>query len=166
MTSSVLQRSLSKPMTAINHALTGSVIGLAVGQPWLAIPAAIVSHYVCDALPHFKANLPDDILLKTRGFRNYLAAEAALCFSLVLALAVFQPLHWVLAAVCAFAAAAPDLLSINKYLLMRKGRRWKPGRYARLASKIQWFERPIGGLVEVAWFVGAIVLLVQFFRGG
>lgn len=152
-------------MTATNHALTGSVIGLVIGEPLLAIPAAIASHFVCDALPHFKPDKPEGELLKSKGFRNYLVAEAGVCFLIVMALAVFQPLHWVLAAICAFAAAAPDLLSINKYLKIRSGKPWHPGRYARFADGIQWFSRPIGGVVEVAWFIGAIVLLVPFFRG-
>jgi hypothetical protein len=151
-------------MTAINHALTGTVIGLLVGQPLLAVPLAVGSHYVCDVLPHFGTGLPDKVVLKSDRYRNYLAVETGLCLLLVVGLAGFRPQHWLLAAICAFAAAAPDLLSINKYLAIRRGRRWQPGRYVRFASRIQWFERPIGAVVEVAWFVAALVIIVPFLR--
>jgi len=151
-------------MTAINHALTGTVIGLVVGQPLVAVPAAIASHFVCDALPHFGSSLPEKVLLKTQAFRNYLLAEAVLCFLLVVSLAVFRPQHWLLAAVCAFAAAAPDLLSARRYLAIRGGRAWRSNRYDKFASGIQWFERPIGAVVEVAWFATAIVIIAPFFH--
>ena len=40
-------------MTATNHALTGATIATLVRQPYLAIPLAFLSHFFCDALPHF-----------------------------------------------------------------------------------------------------------------
>lgn len=151
-------------MTAVNHALTGTVIGLVVSQPLLAVPLAVGSHYVCDVLPHFGTGLSDKVLLKTNKFRNYLIAEAGLCLALVVLLASFRPEHWLLAAICAFAAAAPDLLSVNRYFTIRRGRHWQPGRYTRFASDIQWFERPIGAVVEVTWFVAAVAIIVPFLR--
>lgn len=150
-------------MTATNHALTGAIIGLVVGQPLIALPAAVASHFVCDALPHFGSNTPQKII-KTTGFRNYLIMEVGLCFLLVLLLALLQPQHWLLAAVCAFLAASPDLLWINKYLKARRGEPWKPSSFAKFAGGIQWFQRPIGAVVEVAWFVAAIIILVPFLR--
>lgn len=151
-------------MTATNHALTGAVIGLVVGQPLIAVPAALASHFVCDALPHFWFSLPDEVLLKRKFFPKYLTADAGLCVILVILLAIFQPQHWLLAAVCAFIATSPDLASINQYLKTRSGKSWRPGRYKRLADGIQWFQRPIGAVVEVTWFVAAVIILMSFFR--
>lgn len=151
-------------MTATNHALTGAVIGLVVGQPLIALPAALASHFVCDALPHFKVDLPDKILLKTRGFRDYLVVDAGLCVLLVAILAVFQPQHWLLASICALVATSPDLLWLNRYLKTRRGQHWKHSSFARFAGGIQWFQRPIGAVVEIAWFVAAVIILVPFFR--
>ncbi len=149
-------------MTAINHALTGTVIGLLVGEPLLAIPLAIASHYICDALPHFRVNLPEKVVLKSNLFRNYLVAEAGVCFMLVVLLSVAQPQHWFLASICAFLAAAPDFFLISRYLRVRAGKKWKPGLYAKFADGIQWFERPIGAFVEVAWLVAAIIVILPF----
>jgi hypothetical protein len=153
-------------MTATNHALTGALIGLAVGQPLIAVPAAVVSHFICDAIPHFDfdTDIPEKVKLKTKKFQNYLIAEAGLCTLIVILLAIFQPNHWVLAAVCAFAAASPDLLKINKYMKLRRGQPWKRSRFTKWTDDIQWFARPIGGVVEIAWFIACIALLLPFLR--
>lgn len=147
-------------MTATNHALTGAVIGLVVASP-VAVVLALLSHYVLDVIPHYGSAEPESARLKSSLFRNYLFVEAFLCFLIVVSLAVRQPVHWQLAAVCAFAAASPDLLSIKRYLTVRAGKAWKPTGYFRFASGIQWFERPIGAVVEAAWAVFMLVLLAK-----
>jgi len=55
-------------MTATNHALTGAAIGLLVGEPLIAVPAAIASHFICDALPHYGRVGPDSRRLAARVF--------------------------------------------------------------------------------------------------
>jgi len=130
------------------------------------VPAAVVSHFVCDALPHFDfdVDLPDAVRFKKKSFRNYLIAEAGLCFLLVVILAIFQPQHWLLGAICAFAAASPDLLKINQYVKVRRGQPWKPNTFTKLTDDIQWFAKPAGGLFEIAWLIAAIIILVPFLR--
>lgn len=151
-------------MTATNHALTGAIIGLVAGNPLVAVPGAFVSHFVCDALPHYGSAEPAKKVVKTDGFRNYLLVEAAVCGLLVLVLALTQPAHWWLAAICAFIAASPDFFWINKYRVMRAGRTWHPNAFSRFARDIQWFQRPIGAVVEVAWFIAALIILVPYLR--
>jgi len=148
-------------MTATNHALTGAVIGLVAANPLVALPAALLSHYVLDALPHYHPAMPDEKLYKTLGFKLYLMVEALLCFAIVQFLFFTHPVNWLLAAICAFVAAAPDLLSINQYILIRAGKKWKPNLYTKFASKIQWFERPTGAVVEIVWFICLVIILVK-----
>ncbi len=150
-------------MTATNHALTGAIIGLAVGQPLIAVPAAFASHFVCDALPHYGSAKPEKTI-KTAGFRNYLITDASLCFLLVLILALTRPEYWLLAAFCAFLAASPDFFWINKYVTIRAGRTWHPNAFSRFAVGIQWFQRPVGAVVEAAWFIAAVAILTAFIR--
>ena len=150
-------------MTATNHALTGAAIGLIVGEPLLALPAAFASHFVCDALPHFGAKHPNRII-KTAGFRTYLMLEAGLCFTLVCLLAIVQPEHWLLASFCAFLAASPDLFWLNKYLKISRGKHWKRSAFSTFAGEIQWFQRPVGAAVEAAWFIAAILVILPFLR--
>lgn len=152
-------------MTATNHALTGAVIGLLVSEPMVALPAALISHYICDALPHFGFTEKQKAkILRSNTFRKYLYVEASICVSLVVLLAVLQPRNWLLAAVCAFVAASPDFLSFNRYRKQRAGKKWSPGLYSRFSHGIQWFERPIGAAVELAWFVAGATFLLPFIR--
>lgn len=151
-------------MTATNHALTGAIIGLATGNPWLAIPVAFASHYVLDALPHYASAMPVDEFLRTRFFAILLILDAALCFGLVAALYVIHPEHWLLAAFCAFIATSPDMFWINQYVKTRAHKPWQPGLLSRFASRIQWFQRPIGAFVELVWFIGALTILTALVR--
>jgi hypothetical protein len=151
-------------VTATNHALTGAIIGLVIGEPLIALPAALTSHFVCDALPHYGSSMADKAYLKTVRFRNYLMIDASLCVLLVICLVIFQPQHWLLASVCAFVATSPDLLWLNKYLKARRGQQWKRTAFAKFAGNIQWFQRPIGAIVEAAWFVAAVIILIPFLR--
>lgn len=152
-------------MRAINHALTGALIGFVVAEPLVAVPAAILSHYVCDVIPHYDDNrLSKPAWVASAKFRNLLIVDALLCVTLVGLLAYQHPLHWLLAAVCAFAAAAPDMLSFSMYRDSQRKHRFKLSVYQRFAMAIQWFERPIGAVVEVTWLVAASLLLLPFLR--
>ena len=147
-------------MTATNHALTGAIIGLTIASP-AALPIAFLSHYILDALPHFGWPGDDSGKLKTNLFRNYLFAEAFICFLIVLLLFVAQPTNWFLAAWCAFLAALPDWFSYGRYKKTRLGKPYAPNAYERFAHKIQWFEKPIGGVVEIVWAIAAIFILAN-----
>lgn len=158
-------------MRAINHALTGAIIGIAVGEPLIAIPAAVASHFICDALPHYDGVNQDasahdkKIWLRSRAFKLLLYTDALLCFVLVAILAGMHPVNWLLAAICAFAAASPDFLWIPRYI--NRNRNQKPVKltgFNKFAFKIQWFQRPIGSVVEAAWFVASITVLMPFLR--
>lgn len=149
-------------MTITNHALTGAFIGFVVGNPIIAIPAAILSHFVCDALPHFDVRRPADVWIKTTAFRRLITVDATLCVIIVLILAIARPEHWLLASVCAFAATSPDMLWINRFIETRRGKVWHGSKFMKLAEDIQWFSRPPGAIVEVAWLTGILILLAPF----
>jgi hypothetical protein len=155
-------------MRAINHALTGAIIGLAVGEPLVAVPSALVSHFLCDMIPHYDGVQPGEEnklqWIRSKSFRYMLYADAALCVSLVMVLALRHPAHWQLAAVCAFIATSPDLLYIRRYLQIKARKSVRSSRLVQWTIGIQWFQRPIGAVVEVAWFIGAVALLVPFLR--
>lgn len=40
-------------MTATGHAIIGTIIAAKIGNPYLAIPIAVVSHLVADMIPHW-----------------------------------------------------------------------------------------------------------------
>ena len=155
-------------MTATNHALTGAFIGLAIGNPWMAIPAAFMSHFVCDVVPHYDVpGASKTARLLTKLFLNIqIILGSILCVLIVLILALAHPPHWLLASVCAFTATVPDLLFAPRYLqLIKTGKdpvahNW----FWRFHDRIQWFQEPIGAVVEVAWLIGMVLLLLPFLR--
>lgn len=151
-------------MRAINHALTGALIGLTVGEPAIALPTALASHFVCDAIPHHGKQQPDTRALRSSRFLQILLADAMLCLLLIILLFDRQPGHWLLASTCAFVAAAPDLLWFKRFRSARDRKAWRPNVFDKFAAGIQWFQRPIGVVVELAWFSAAVALLMPFLR--
>lgn len=150
-------------MRAINHAVTGALIGFVIGEPWVAVPAAVASHYVCDAIPHYdEGQTGKAAWIASRRFLWLLIIDALLCVLLVGMLALAHPLNWFLAAGCAFAATSPDFLNIGLFRQARHRGKLSMGWYGRLNTRLQWFQRPIGAVVEVAWGLGMIILLSSF----
>jgi hypothetical protein len=143
-------------LIATNHALTGAFIGLSISSPVIALPVALLSHFICDAIPHFGV---DSSFIKTTVFRNMLVVDAVLCVALVLLLGFAQPNNWLVAALCAFLATSPDLLWVPMYRSAKQGKTYVLKGFHKFASDIQWFERPIGGVVEIVWFITGIFLV-------
>lgn len=152
-------------MTATNHAITGALIGLIVGQPALALPTAFLSHFVCDAIPHYGN---DKLSLRSKNFKRLLVTDAGLCILLVALLALRHPAHWLLAAICAFVATSPDLLWFPRFVAAQRPhqKRAPESKLSRLlgSNGIQWFQRPIGAAVEAFWLLAGLSLLVAFVK--
>ncbi len=147
-------------MTATNHSLTGAIIAASIVNPFVALPLALLSHFVLDATPHFGKGLE---FLATKAFKRMLVLDALLCFGLVVVLAVSGVHRWWIIALGAFIAASPDLFLLNLFRYARAHRLsdWHPNLYTRFAAKIQWFERPIGAAVEVVYAIAAVIVLVK-----
>jgi len=150
-------------MQAINHALTGAVIGLAIDEPLIALPVAFGSHFALDAIPHFGLDVPKETYLASKTLKVLLIADATLCFLLVLLLFVTKPKNWLQACLCAFLAASPDFMWMPKYIRQLRHKKPKsPNRIMRFHSSIQWFQHPIGVVPEIVWFVGMSLVLLTF----
>jgi hypothetical protein len=145
-------------MTATNHALTGAIIGTLLVNPLVAVPLAVVAHFALDAIPHFGRGAE---AMKDTTFAKMLLADATLCVILAGIIAIAHPTHWPWTIVAAFACTSPDLMWAKRYLSAKKsGTVPKPkGPLQAFHSKIQWFERPIGAVVEIAWAGAAIFIL-------
>lgn len=147
-------------MTASNHALTGAIIALAIDKPVIALPMALISHFVLDALPHYddQKRFPHS----SRGFLLRLCADAALTCSLLIFIVTFLPTMWPLVVACALLAIAPDLMWAPGYLRIRDGLQLPAYRSLKKWHKgIQRYERPWGIFVEIAWFVAGLWLLMS-----
>lgn len=151
-------------MTATNHALTGAVIGLSVGNPLIALPAALLSHFVCDAIPHFS---DPKLKVGSRQFANYLACDALGAVGVALFLTILRPDSWFVACWCAFLATSPDLMWAGRFFRAQKSKKKNADTplpthiLARFHSRIQWFAKPVGAVVEYAWAIGTVLLLAK-----
>ena len=145
-------------MTGTNHVLTGTAIGLAVANPMVAIPAAFMSHFVCDIIPHFGV---DDEQMKSKAFSRFLIAEAVISTSIIIALLAYRPEQWFVAAICGFLAFLPDAIWIRKYRTLKAGESFSYTWLEGLLHNIQWYERPKGAFVELAWL---LVMTTVIFR--
>jgi hypothetical protein len=123
-----------------------------------------LSHFVCDAIPHYGN---DAVKLWSHNFLRLLVTDASLCVALVAVLAYYHPIHWLLASLCAFLATSPDLLWIPTFIYgLRNHRSQKQSKMEHLLGPdgIQWFQRPIGAVVEVVWAIGMLVLISPFVK--
>src|SRR5436190_1192178 len=144
-------------MRAINHALTGAVIGVTVSSPWVALPAAFESHFVLDAIPHHDFAKRK---FTTSSFKITLVIDTLLCGLLVASLILWHPQSWLQACICAFLAASPDFMWIPRYVRAQHGIvRKQRNNVLRFHSAIQWFEKPIGWVVEAIWLPLMVWLL-------
>jgi len=129
-------------------------------DPWLAMPIAFLSHFVCDAIPHYDPAIPDGPKrLQSKEFIGVqLVAGSILCFLLVAILTVTKPHRWITAVICAFLAASPDLFWAPRFF--RTLRTHKDNRedylrnpFLRIHSLLQWKTAPKLWVIEAIWFV-------------
>lgn len=141
-------------MTGSNHVVAGALIGAVVAQPATALPLALVSHFVMDALPHYGDNNKHSWL--NRHFHYVLMVDAVLALIFIGALIFLQPANWVLILACGLVAVAPDIVWLPHYIADLRQQERRHGWFARFSKWIQWGERPWGIYLEVIVFVGLI----------
>lgn len=149
-------------MTATNHVLTGAVVAATVREPILAIPVALLSHYVLDALPHFGVSEDSEVRNRSKCFRCVLAADVCLfAAALIVVPIACQRLApaWLLLA-CMLAAFLPDVPWIYRFFQELKAKAPRKRHILNhLHGKLQWGERPWGVAIEILWFGWAVTAL-------
>lgn len=143
-------------MRAINHTVTGAAVGAAIGTPWLALPAALISHFVLDMIPHSGGGNHTSLYFKIE-----LATDAALSAAFLLAIVLLQLPHWQLIVACGILGAAPDLLWLPYWIWDLQGRPREKGRIGKFLGWIQWSETPAGYYLEAVWLASALYAFFQ-----
>lgn len=139
-------------MTGLNHVLTGTAIALAVREPLLVAPLAILSHFILDAIPHFDHEV---YRYGSRYFTRIMITDGVASIgSVVLIMFLVPHLAWVIA-LGALCAILPDFFWLYYYTHNRP--QWW---FFRFHTKIQWFERPPGAFVEVSYVIFIITVIV------
>ncbi len=143
-------------MLLTNHTLTGIALGLATGQPALALPLGIASHLIQDMIPHYGPGRRSkgDYSYRDRFFLilGSLDFTSSSCL-LFTALLIWPDATWVVAA-GVLGATLPDLTYIPLVIFSRpRVERWLPWYRPMLhfLSGIQRWERPWGLIIELVW---------------
>jgi hypothetical protein len=136
-------------VTATNHVLTGSVIAAAIQQPLIALPLALLSHVICDALPHFGKH--PKLKQTSHNFVIYLATDCGIAAFILLAILMLKPAYWPLLIACGILAALPDVLWLPQYIRVINGKKRRLNRLTSFLSVIQNESPVFGMLFEVGW---------------
>lgn len=151
-------------MTAANHVLAGTIIGTLVHEPLLAVPAALLSHFVMDVVPHFGFKDWEDRARSKRLLNFILIFDGLLLFIVTIWLLAVNVSG--LALVCGFVAASPDFVWVYRFIFQEKFGRQKPRpgtRLTRFHAGIQIFEFKYGLIIEypttvfLVWYLNSLV---------
>jgi len=139
-------------MTITNHILAGSIIGLTVSNPVLAIVLGFISHFIMDILPHFGYPGKNGyVVFKHRLMKLVSVTTFITSAAVVILLAVTG--NW-FALLVGLIAASPDGIGFYNYLKNERKQLPSTGILGTFHVKfhrwIQWCERPWGIGVEVA----------------
>ena len=150
-------------MTITNHILAGSIIGLAVSNPVLAIVLAFVSHFAMDVLPHFGYEGKNGyVVFKHKLMR--IVSVATFVSSLIVVIFLTATGNW-FALFTGLIAASPDALGFYNYLKHERKELPSTGVigvfHVKFHRYIQWCERPWGVAVEVTVSILLFWLLVR-----
>lgn len=140
-------------MRAINHTITGAAVGALISNPWIALPAALLSHLVLDIIPHAG---DQNVSKSSARFKIELLIDASLSASFLLAILILQPYNWPLLVACGVLGAAPDLLWFPYWVWELQGKPRKLDPVGRFLAWIQWSEKPWGYYVEGLWLIAAV----------
>ena len=146
-------------MTGSNHVVAGALIATVVPQPAAAVPLALASHFVMDALPHYGDNNKHSWL--NRHFHYVLIVDAIIATSFVAGIIALQPANWALLVACSLVAVLPDVIWLPYYIADLKQQLKPHGAFARFSKWIQWGERPWGIYVEAVVLVGLLATFVN-----
>ena len=149
-------------MTATGHALVGTVIAAKIGNPALAIPIALASHFLCDALPHWDTGYNRENQSKTR-FVTTSAIDVILGFVLAYLLIVlfFPTTNFLYAILIIIMAQLPDWLTAP-YLFLD----WKFPPFIWIYNCQKKFDSSIGlpwGFINQVIAVVALIFLSKVF---
>lgn len=133
------------------------MIATVVKQPYLAIPLAFLSHFVCDALPHFDSGFT----FGKKSMYVYLFFDGlfALLFATLLLMQGVQ--NPVLLAFCGFIAMSPDLIWLYYGIKGGLGVYEKYGSITQIHHKIQWSATKWGIVPEIFWAVLMTTAILQ-----
>lgn len=128
-------------MLSISHAATGAFIAVKIGNPYLAIPLILLSHYAEDAIPHWDAGTGLGSGKKTSR-QAFIHGSIDLALAGTLVIIMFRS-HGVIPYWGAFLGLLPDFLEAPRNFL-----NWEPAFLAPLSRFHHSFHHSIPRVVD------------------
>jgi hypothetical protein len=145
-------------MTATNHYITGVAIATLIPNPAVALPLALLSHFVLDALPHFGDSKYHQ---KLRAFALIWLSDFIILISMLCLTLLKNPWWYALAG---FLGTSPDLAWIYRFYFVNKNvdahtknMNW----INKFHNNIQKFEFRGGMLVEIPFAIALTLVLIN-----
>lgn len=137
--------------------LVGATVASKISNPFLALPLALLSHYLCDSLPHNDysiVNISERRWNKT--YRHFIEIFLDICFGAVL-ISLFSGNSPIIFAGAFFAIVPDGITLLSKILPQNK--------LAALHQKLHNFMNNIGDLdgnkkIPVIWGISSQILIV------
>lgn len=146
-------------MTATNHTLSGALLGAFLPLP-IAIPAAIASHFILDAIPHFgKVDQKKNLMFL---YKVAIVSDGLFMIALMVTIIVFH--KWAMLA-CGFLAYFPDLSLVHYYFANNRSLQIEAkNAFMRFHLGIQ-YERPWGIIIEVLVALAMLPIFISQLNG-
>jgi hypothetical protein len=148
-------------MTGLNHALTGALVAANINRPVIALPVALLSHFVIDAVPHWNYELKPHIARR----QLVMFADLALSLALLLVLAATVDANPYLVIAGGLLGILPDTMWLRYFITGRPSIHGSPKRLINRIRQfhfwIQWSETSKGFFVELLWFPLMLWLIYQ-----
>ena len=149
-------------MTATGHALIGTVIAAKIGNPVLAAPIALASHFLADALPHWDTGTNREKKSTTRLFVETLAdLTTGFILSWALIVLFFPSTNLLYAFIMIIVSQSPDWLTAP-YLFLN----WNFSPFSTIYNFQKRFDTeldlPWGFINQVAVLIGIVFLAKVF----
>ncbi len=147
-------------MTGINHALTGATVAAAINRPLLSLPAALLSHFIVDMIPHWNYGIKPH---SRRQIVMLTDLSLSIALSIILATTVNATPYIVFFG--GLLGILPDFMWMNFFI---KGKVDIVGRPKSIINRIrkfhlfiQWSETAWGIYVEAVWFLFMLWTIYQ-----
>lgn len=147
-------------MTAVNHAVTGSIIVVGISNPAIGLPLAIMSHFFLDALPHFGPyTVAKPASSELRAIVR-LDTFLTVAFILIATFAGYKAGYavWIIP-LGGILGVLPDIMWYKHYKNDLYGQEKDWDILRKTHKRIQRYEWSWGWIIESVWFV----LSVAFF---
>ena len=144
-------------MIGFNHAAIGGFIVKVLPLP-LAIPAAIASHFLLDALPHY--GIPHH-KRSNKFWRYFTTLDFIIAWAMLGGISLYR--HHYAVFICGVMAASPDFIWVARIIKTRSfDLSHNTTKFTRWHAKIQRYERPWGIFIEIPLAILMGYLVIRF----